>query len=60
MSEQGWGVDINEEALKKYPAVNDPKTGMWSVVKQSGAPTANPSAGVGLMYTQGQQCNSRL
>ena len=60
MPEQGWGVDINEEALKKYPPVNDPKTGMWSVVKQRGAATTNPVAGVGHMYTQGQQCKSRL
>ena len=28
----GWGVDVNEEALKKYPPVNDIKTGMWSAM----------------------------
>ena len=53
-------MDIDEEALKKYPPVNDPKTGMWSVVKQRRAATTNPVAGVGHMYTQAQQCKSRL
>ena len=57
---QGWGVDVNEEALKKYPPVNDPKTGMWSVTQKSGAPTANPAAGAGHLYQQGKQYSSRL
>ena len=26
----GWGVDIDEEALKLHPAMSDAKTGIWS------------------------------
>ena len=26
----GWGVDVNEEALKKYPPMHDAKSGIWS------------------------------
>lgn len=59
MVEQGWGVDVNEDALKKYPPVNDPKTGMWSAMEQNETPTASPTAGVGNSYSQIQR-GSRL
>ena len=26
----GWGVDVNEEALRRYPPINDVKTGIWA------------------------------
>ena len=26
----GWGVDIDEEALKRYPPMHDAKSGIWS------------------------------
>lgn len=26
----GWGVDVDEEALKLHPAVSDARTGIWS------------------------------
>ena len=55
---QGWGVDVNEEALKKYPPVNDPKTGMWSVTQKSGAPTTNPAAGTSHPYRHAKQCST--
>jgi hypothetical protein len=57
---QGWGVDVNEEALKKYPPVNDPKTGMWSAMQEgggSGGPSANPVAAASV---SGSGCAPRL
>ena len=33
----GWGVDVDEAALKLHPALGDAKTGIWSA--------AAPSAG---------------
>ena len=39
----GWGVDVNEEALKKYPANNDALTGMWSAMQAEVKP--HPVAG---------------
>ena len=41
----GWGVDVNEEALKKYPANNDALTGMWSAMQAEVKP--HPTAGAG-------------
>jgi hypothetical protein len=41
----GWGVDVNEEALKKYPAVNDPKTGMWSAMQLDVKPSPTAVGG---------------
>ena len=38
----GWGVDVNEEALKKYPPVNDIKTGMWSAMDAPDPDTPAP------------------
>jgi galactonate dehydratase len=32
----GWGVDVDEEALKKYPSCADPKTGIWSEIDDQG------------------------
>lgn len=26
----GWGVEVDEEALARYPPTNDAKTGIWS------------------------------
>ena len=26
----GWGVDVDEEALKLHPALKDAKSGIWS------------------------------
>jgi len=26
----GWGVEVNEEALELYPAVDDPRIGIWA------------------------------
>eukprot|EP00041_Stephanoeca_diplocostata_P005256 m.58899 g.58899 ORF g.58899 m.58899 type:complete len:443 (+) comp15661_c0_seq1:133-1461(+) len=31
----GWGIDVNEEALKKYPVVSDAKSGIWSAAGDS-------------------------
>ena len=63
---QGWGVDVNEEALKKYPPVNDPKTGMWSAMQEeggggSGGPSAtNPVAAAAAASVSGSGCAPRL
>ena len=26
----GWGVDVDEEALRRHPPLNDAKSGIWS------------------------------
>ena len=31
----GWGVDVDEEALKLHPALNDAKSGIWSAAKRN-------------------------
>ena len=30
LEDPGWGVDVDEEALKLHPALNDAKSGIWS------------------------------
>jgi len=31
----GWGIDVNEEALAKYPPIGNPKTGIWSAATEA-------------------------
>ena len=30
----GWGIDVNEEALAKYPPMHDVKSGIWSAAAE--------------------------
>ncbi len=32
-NKSGWGVDIDEQVLKKYPSTNNLKSGIWSDAK---------------------------
>jgi L-alanine-DL-glutamate epimerase-like enolase superfamily enzyme len=32
----GWGIDVDEEALKLHPALSDAKTGIWSAAATGG------------------------
>ena len=30
----GWGVDVDEEALARHPAMSDAKSGIWSAAAE--------------------------
>ena len=41
----GWGIEVDEEALKKHPPMNDAKTGIWSEAAGAGAAATAPNQG---------------
>jgi L-alanine-DL-glutamate epimerase-like enolase superfamily enzyme len=38
----GWGVDLNEEAIRAHPAIRSPTTGIWSGPGRTLTPAAPP------------------